>query len=819
MKISLLVFLCLWSISLNAFSRKSVEAYPLETPLKIDGVLDEDAYKHAQPARDFVQLQPYNGKPSFQSSDVYIFYDQTSVYVGAMLYDSSPDSIFDYLTARDDIGMSDYFGIYFDPYNEGQLAFGFFITPAGVQTDIKAVKSTSDNEDASWDAVWESKTRITKNGWVVEMRIPYSALRFPEKDVQSWGLNMFRNIRRYNSNNSWNFIDRTISGFIHQEGELTNIKNIKPPVRLAFYPYAATYMEFKDGSSNPNFVYKCGMDVKYGINESFTLDMMLIPDFGQIQSDDKQLNLSPYELYYSEKRQFFTEGMELFQRAGIFYSRRIGASPKFNLIGDNEVYDFRPSETQLVNATKISGRTKNDWGIGFMNAMSLPSYSTVLDTITNKKRDIIEQPFTNYNISVIDKSLKNNGYFSIINSNVKMINNPFIANVTATEFQLRNKNKSFAFKGKGAYSYRKYDSKDEGYLGNLTTEKNSGKLRFGVTQYLCSDKYNPNDLGYLKRNNEIYSELYGTFQIVEPFWIVREWTSYSSYYYRRMYNPNVYAGGEFYLETDILLKNNYELYANWGGETNKHNYYEARVDGRYLKETYYFYKNFYVCTDTRKNFNGYVDIGGFKHPDTDRSGIWMNAGINLRAGHKLQISAYCNFENMYNNYGYVDNSDDSVYIASRDVDYIENIIQATLAVNNKTNFSVRLRHYWSGALNHSYHTLLPNGDLSSYNIDIGNYDENYNTFNIDWGFKWNFAPGSELSLAWKNSITDSRELYTANYWKNLDIVWNTKQTNTFSLRILYFIDYNKLRKKKKDSDSPTVFESKKEWLAELHNRK
>ena len=310
--------------------KKSVEALYLDKPLTIDAVLDEPVYRQAQPAKDFVQLQPYNGKPSVQPTEAFFFYDQKAVYVGAMLYDSSPDSIFNIFTERDQFGMFDYFGVYLDPYNEGQLAFGFFISPAGVQFDLKATKiSDGDNEDEKWNAVWESKTRITDKGWIVEMRIPYSALRFPDKEVHTWGLNMFRNIRRYNSNNSWSLVDRTVSGFIHQEGELTGIKNIKPPVRLSLSPYLAAYMETRSGESKPDFTYKGGMDLKYGLSESFTLDMMLIPDFGQIQSDDKELNLSPYELYYDEKRQFFTEGTELFQRGDIFYSRRIGGTPRF----------------------------------------------------------------------------------------------------------------------------------------------------------------------------------------------------------------------------------------------------------------------------------------------------------------------------------------------------------------------------------------------------------------------------------------------------------------------------------------------------------
>ena len=297
MKIKIGIFLAfLFVVNAPAQTKKSVEAYRIATPLTIDGKLTEPDYTRALPAKDFVQIQPYNGKPSYEPTEAYFFYDETAIYVGVKLYDN-PDSIFNYLTERDNPGMADYFGVYIDPYNQGQLAFGFFVTPAGVQADIKATKSDEDTEDTNWNAVWESKTQINSDGWTVEMKIPYSAIRFTKNQKSAWGLNMFRNIRRHNSNNSWNFIDRTVSGFIHQEGQLTGIENIKPPVRLSFSPYLASYYQPKSKDAKAGFLYKGGMDLKYGISDAFTLDMMLIPDFGQIQSDDQKLNFTPYELY------------------------------------------------------------------------------------------------------------------------------------------------------------------------------------------------------------------------------------------------------------------------------------------------------------------------------------------------------------------------------------------------------------------------------------------------------------------------------------------------------------------------------------------
>jgi hypothetical protein len=802
MKLAGFVFLLLYTGIITAQEKKSIQATYITTPISIDGVLDEPAYSQAQPAKDFVQLQPYNGKPAGQPSEVYILYDQAAIYVGGMFYDS-PDSIFNFLSERDNIGNSDYFGIYFDPYNQGQLAYGFFITPAGVQTDLKAIKTSYDYEDDSWDAVWQSKTRVTDKGWAVEMRIPYSALRFPENGGGTWGLNMFRNIRRYSSNNSWNFIDREVSGFIHQEGQLTGIHDIKPPIRLSVSPYAASYTEFKSDKSSPDFIFKGGMDLKYGINESFTLDMMLIPDFGQIQSDDKQLNLSPYELYYSEKRQFFTEGTELFDRGGIFYSRRIGASPKFSgrasdALKEDEIVDFNPAETQLLNATKVSGRTSGGWGLGLLNAMTLPSYATLKDTLTGLKREIQIQPFTNYNVAVIDKSLKNNSYLSLINSNMFMVNDPFRANVTATDFQIRNKKKTFAVNGKGGVSSRNNGEQETGYFVNLGIDKNSGKLQYGISQSIISDKFNPNDLGYLRRNNELNTQAYVYYGIIEPFWIFKQMNGNIWLEHVQIYKPFAVSGNSVGINYFSQFKNNYNFQVNFHVSGTNHDYYEPRVSGRYYIEPYYYQLGLWGSSDSRKPV--YITAGytGAKQPDTDqryRSGDFY-AGV--RIGKRYQINYSARFENQINDRGFVDmtDSNDTIYFARRNVRTFENVIGASYILNNKAGINLRVRHYWSGAGNKEFYQLQEDGLLAKDINYSENKDENYNAFNIDLVFRWIFSPGSELTIAWKNSITDNGDKVINHYWNNLNRTWKSDQTNSISIKILYYIDYNNLKKKK-----------------------
>jgi len=633
------------------------------------------------------------------------------------------------------------------------------------------------------------------------MRIPYSELRFSSETGAVWGINLIRNIRRYNSNNTWNFIDREIAGFIHQSGELKGITNIKPPIRLSFSPYAASYAEFSNKPSSPDFVYKGGMDVKYGISESFTLDMMLIPDFGQIQSDDKELNLSPYEIYYGEKRQFFTEGTELFNRAGIFYSRRIGAAPKFgdkadDALAENEIIDYNPTETQLVNATKISGRTSSGWGLGTLNAMTLASYSVLKDTITGAERRLMVQPFTNYNVSVIDRSLKNNFYISFINSNVSMINNPFFANVGGTDFQLRNKAKSFSFSGKAGVSVRNDKEKETGFYVGLGVDKTSGKLQYGISQYINSDKFTINDLGYMRRNNEMMTEAYISYRILEPFSVFREMQTGLWWNHTRIFKPNVLFTNQAGVYSYALFNNNYGIELNFNVTGNKYDYYEPRVKNRYFYEPYQLNYNIYAHSDSRKALSINGSVGGYSKPDFEENCLQGGVRANIRVGRHLQFYYGIQAEKLKNDRGYVDKSDDNtIYFAKRNIKTYENVVNTTYTLNNKASLSFRVRHYWSGAANTEYYTLLDDGSLIVSEDYNENHDENYNAVNADLVFRWIFAPGSEISLAWKNSILDSGDIVREGYFENLGNALKADQTNSISFKILYYIDYNTIRNK------------------------
>ncbi|NNE29743.1 MAG: carbohydrate binding family 9 domain-containing protein, partial [Saprospiraceae bacterium] len=505
---------------------RSMLAKRTDSSIKIDGELNEASWAIVGAASQFVQLEPRPGENASFDSEVKLLYDDKAIYVGAHLKDNQPDSIYIQFSERDDVGVVDWFGLVLDTYQDGQNAVGFYVTAAGVQIDSKISEGGfgSNNPinvgDESWDAVWESHVKIVDDGWIVEMMIPYSALRFANAEVQSWNLNFCRMIRRYREQSFWSPIDPAGSGFMVQSGVLENLENIKSPVRLSATPFIAGYAEvYKDPASDPEKStgqsFNGGMDIKYGINEAFTLDMTLIPDFGEARSDQQVLNLSPFEVRFNENRQFFTEGTELFNRNGLFYSRRVGGSTTNyeeveNHLNLNEEIKENPTTAKLLNATKISGRTESGLGIGFFNAVEGATHATIRDIETGNTRRWKTSPLTNYNVLVFNQNLKNNSSATIINTNVLRDGAAYDANVLGAELSLNNKKNTYSFGTSGAFSSKIYPGSNyNGHTWAASFGKTAGNFNWRLGYSEESDTYDPNDLGFLYNNNsrEVFGNL------------------------------------------------------------------------------------------------------------------------------------------------------------------------------------------------------------------------------------------------------------------------------------------------------------------------
>jgi hypothetical protein len=250
-------------------AKKKTVAQRVEQAPKIDGVLDDVVWENVPVATGFIQNAPHPGIPAAKRSEVKIIYDDVAIYVGAQLYDDHPDSILHELSQRDNEANADMFGVFLDTYNDDINAYGFFITAAGVQLDGRY---SSQGQDLNWNAVWQSQAKINDKGWVVEFKIPYSAIRFPKVADQNFGFNIIRKVRRTREDQFWNELKPEVDGLINQSGDLEGISNIQSPVRLSITPYVASYMDnfpYNNNRKNSNsFSFNGGMDIKYGINES-----------------------------------------------------------------------------------------------------------------------------------------------------------------------------------------------------------------------------------------------------------------------------------------------------------------------------------------------------------------------------------------------------------------------------------------------------------------------------------------------------------------------------------------------------------------------
>ncbi|GAB5534075.1 MAG: hypothetical protein Rubg2KO_03240 [Rubricoccaceae bacterium] len=318
--------------------------------IRVDATLDEPEWAQAEIATDFVQFEPSEGEPSSQRTEVRVLRGTTALYVGAKMYDTDPSAIRTTLSRRDDTGDADHFFVAIDAYNDGQSAYGFGVTAAGVQVDII---NSGRNDDESWDAVWTSAARVTAEGWEVEIRIPYSQLRFTGSEA-AWGLNFVRQIPRLDEQSFWAPLTSDGAGFPEQLGTLNGVADLEPRRILQAVPYSLARAErFESDVANigeNDFGSELGADLKVGLAPSVILDLTINPDFGQVDADPAELNLSTFETFFSERRPFFLEGTQVFdlgysRDGGLLYTRRIGGS------------------SPIIGASKLTGRT--DGGLAF----------------------------------------------------------------------------------------------------------------------------------------------------------------------------------------------------------------------------------------------------------------------------------------------------------------------------------------------------------------------------------------------------------------------------------------------------------------------
>ncbi len=791
----LLVFFNLILTKAHA-QKKSLNAIRKTENISIDGKMDELEWNSAPVASGFVMYEPDNGKliSDERSTEVRVLYDNEAIYVSAILRDERPDRILSELTERDNFGTADHFGVFINGFNDGQQDFRFFVSSSGVQMDCLA---TEGNEDYSWDAIWDSEVSKTEYGWYVEIKIPYAALRFSNENVQNWGLNFYREIKRDRQKYHWNHVDLNVGNTMQQTGQLAGIENIKPPTRLFFIPYSSYYFESNEAGTDNTF--KVGMDVKYGINDSFTLDAILVPDFGQTKFDDVVLNLGPFEQQFNENRPFFTEGTDLFNKGELFYSRRIGGTPSTYLNGNELTQVENPATVNLINAVKVSGRTSGGLGIGVLNAITEKTFGTSTNLETGERRKVLVEPFANYNIMVLDQRFNQNSSVSFINTNVLREGEFRDANVSAILYNLNTKNNRYFVTGDFKFSHVNEFGEAEnknGYFTSIQLGKKGGMWRYNAGANYVSKQYDINDLGLIFITN--YHSFYGNYnyRILSPTKLFNTFRINANIYneIENVTGKSQQAQLNFDL-TSTTVKNDYIGASLYFNPFKTFDFYEPRVDGMFLEMPKRIYTEVYFSSNYNRKFA--LDIRPYATftSEEKRNYYGIIVSPRYRFSNHLLATISTEVERQTNDIGWVDFADDDIIMGKRDRNTVINTLALKYAINPKMTINVAARHYWSYAEYNEYLTLQQDGGLLVNPNFTENMDSDFSTWNFDLSYSWWFAPGSQLSVLYRNNATDYRNDINKELGNNFRNLFQNNLNNIFSLSVRYFIDYNSIKNK------------------------
>jgi hypothetical protein len=549
----------------------------------IDGLMNDESWNAVEWSGNFIQFEPVENKPPSQETEFKILYDNDNIYVFIRAHDTEPEKISRIMSRRDKFS-GDMVMVIIDSYFDKQTAFLFAASASGAKSDA-AMSQDGNNEDSSWNPIWFLETSVDDKGWCAEMKIPLSQLRFGRKDELVWGLELQRSIYRNQERSLWQYIPKGSPGFVHLIGELHGIKNIVPKHQVEIMPYAVARTErferIEGDPFNTGKLYRAsaGLDGKIGLTNDFTLDFTVNPDFGQVEADPSEVNLTAFESYFSERRPFFVEGSNIFQfrpsqsivihnmgADNLFYSRRIGRYPhNYPSVSGNE-YVKMPESTTILGAIKISGKTKEGLSVGILESLTSRE-DALIDSLGSRRKETVE-PLTNYFVGRIQQDFNKGtttigGMFTAVNRAIKtpvLEYLPEAAYTAGFDFRHNWKERTWYVAGNAEFSSikgkplalintqrssaRYYQRPDADYLSvdsSLTSLPGYGstlkfgrssqkKLQFETSVTVRSPGLEFNDIGYMRYSDVIHHGSWAAYYIRNPFWIFNNFYLNTNYW-------------------------------------------------------------------------------------------------------------------------------------------------------------------------------------------------------------------------------------------------------------------------------------------------
>ena len=790
MKLFLFIVICIaFSHQIFAQYQPKKEYYIgacAKSDLTIDGNLDEASWQKAIWQNDFIQYEPSEGKQPAQKTEFAILIDETNVYVGFKCWDTSPDSIEHRLSRRDEAD-GDLVAVQFDSFFDHRTAFSFYLNVAGTKQDFM-VSNDGENEDNTWDPIWLGKTSRDSLGWYAEIKIPLTQLRFEGNGEQTWGLQLGRNLFRKQEVSIWQPSSKKVSGWVSQFGELKGLNNLKSRKVANLIPYAVARTDrFEKEAANPfksdgkKNQLDFGLDGKVGLTNNLTLDFTINPDFGQVEADPSQVNLTSFETFFQEKRPFFIEGKNILSfplmfgdgdlaSENLFYSRRIGRRPHNSPdLADDEYVDS-PEFTSILGAAKVTGKTKSGWSVGVLESITSEEFAHISN---GSQRSEMIEPFTNYAIGRIQKDFNDGntsfgGIFTSVNRNLgeEQLNylhqsaysggidlvhkwhnkdweldfSSYFSRVEGSAEAITNTQESWihGFQRPDATHLTMDTTRTSltGQGGKILLSKNGGKLKFMAATAWKSPGLELNDVGYMRQADNILEVVWVGYRIYEPFSIFRnfsfnfnQWTEWN--FAGELTGP----GGNINMHTQ--LKNYW--YISLGGNLNGSGLSSTELRGGAALKTSGT-KNFWIgvgSSDQKKLTAGFEFMALEGNVKNSKTMLSYGLSFGYRPSKSLKITLSPNYST---------NIDELQYVTQQDyanqTDYLfARINQKTLSASLRVNYNITPDlsiQYWG-------QPFLASGKYNEFkritNGRAGNYADRFSLFD---NTELNYQPADEF---------------------------------------------------------------------------
>ncbi|WP_430935624.1 DUF5916 domain-containing protein [Saccharicrinis sp. 156] len=731
----LLICLLLYPANREENKKRQYTTHRIDHAPRIDGKLDDECWNQGVWDGDFKQQFPNSGGNPSQETYIKVLYDRDYIYVAIKCMDTEPDKIRRILDRRDKFS-GDAVGIAFDSYYDQRTAFEFNVTAAGQKIDLKHYGDKS--QDLNWNAIWDAATSLADSGWTAEIQIPFSQLRYNKGNRKIWGMHVWRWIDREQEESHWQLIPQDASAMVYLFGELNGIERIRSSRQVELLPYASVKLDYKGDQQNP-YIGKWhtglngGLDAKIGISSNFTLDATINPDFGQVEADPSELNLTAYETRFDEKRPFFLEGRDIFDfnidQDRFFYTRRVGSLPGYKPDTQEGEYSDLPENTTILGSAKLSGRTSNGLLVGLMNSVTGKEFGKIYSD--EGARTVTLEPLTNYFAGRIKKELNNANtiygisFNSVVrNNDEQVLKNNFTDNATSGGIDFtkywQDKNYFFTVKLTGSHisgsqasikdlqeshlhrfqrpdaEHLTYDTLRTNLSGTGATiriGKQGGQLKYGFKSSFWSPQFNINDIGFVRVSDKVEQQAWINYESIESTGFLRK------YEFEIDNRINSSFGGEIMdnrvgLEANVQFQNLYNT--EFKGELVLPSF-DTRVlrGGPALLKDSYAGAEVEVESNSAKDFSYFVNSGYWHSFGFPTKYYHFGGGINYHPVNQLYIGLDFDYEKNFENYQYIEDIElgDNVLYMAATMD--RDILLTTLRIEYYLSPELSIQYYGS----------------------------------------------------------------------------------------------------------------------------